>query len=192
MENLSTNESFKIIESVMEIRRRKYEQNGIWLLFWGILIAVAGIAQFIMIKMGMGRNSGLVWLFTMVPAFFGAFIISYLKAKKQIKKQKSPDKLGLLWMFAGLLAMLNGFIFQKYLGHSFTLMIWLPFIMVSLAYALIINNKIWLLMGVLSIPIAYTSLFVEGIYIPLINSLISITLMVIVGVDLNLKHRKNV
>ncbi len=42
MENLTTQDRLKIIQTVINQRKRKYEENGKFLLFWGILIMVAG------------------------------------------------------------------------------------------------------------------------------------------------------
>ncbi len=51
MENLHPKDSLAIIEAVINQRKQKYEENGIFLIFWGILVTLAGIGQFLMLKM---------------------------------------------------------------------------------------------------------------------------------------------
>ncbi len=93
MENLTTQDSLKIIQTVINQRKRKYgkrkyEENGKFLLFWGILIMVAGITQFIMIKMGEEKNAGLAWLCTMLPGFIFTWITKYKENKKAIQNHQ--------------------------------------------------------------------------------------------------------
>ncbi len=89
MENLTTQDSLKIIQTVINQRKKQYEENGKFLLFWGALIMIAGISQFIMIKMGYGKISGLTWAFTMIPGSIITYVSGYRNSKKAIKNNES-------------------------------------------------------------------------------------------------------
>ncbi len=195
MENLSPQESLKIIESIIERRKQKYEENGFLLMFWGALTVIAALAQYIMIINNFGHISGYAWLFTMVPGFIFTIIYSIVKRKKNTKQNVSNDTFGFVWFAAGTAAMLTGFIFlQKIWGQSFLLVMYMPFIFASLTSSLAIKNKLWLILSILSLMIAYASLFVGFMYFPLISALLSLILYLVPGINLfiNYKKRQNV
>ena len=46
---LQVADSLKIIQSVINQRKQKYEENGFFLIFWSVLIMLAGTVQFAML-----------------------------------------------------------------------------------------------------------------------------------------------
>ena len=46
---LQVADSLKIIQSIINQRKQKYEENGFFLIFWSVLIMLAGIIQFVML-----------------------------------------------------------------------------------------------------------------------------------------------
>ena len=75
MEHLQPNDSLKIIQEIINQRKQKYEQNGFFFIFWGILISVAGITQFLMYQFDFHFNkSGFVWLILMPLGFIFTFV----------------------------------------------------------------------------------------------------------------------
>lgn len=190
MNNLSATESLKIIQSAIGLRKHKYEENGFYLLFWGILITFASISQYLIVKMGIPEKSKFIWLFTMIPGFIFSFIVGYIKAKKKVKKHKSPDKMGWLWAFSGLLAILNGFIFGKYFETSFIVILFLPFSITSMASAISIKNKLWVACSVLSTVLVYLSIYMLT-YRSLVIALIVTILFTIPGINLHSNYKKN-
>lgn len=191
MEKMNVTESLKLIESVLELRKRKHEENGYFLLFWGVLVAIAGVLQYVIIAMGKPEKSGFVWLFTMLPGFVFSFIAGWRNAKKKVKQQKSPDTMGWVWAFTGSLAMLNGFFFGKYVGVGFTLMLFLPFYVLSMVVAMGIKNNLWVILTIIATIIGYSSIFVPFLYHSLVTSVIAIVLFAIPGANLYINHRKN-
>lgn len=192
MKKMNATESLKLIESVIELRKRKHEENGYFLLFWGVLIAISGILQYAVIAIiDKPEKSGFVWLFTMLPGSVFTFIIGWRDAKKKVKEQKSPDTMGWVWAFVGGLAMLNGFFFGRYVGEGFTLMLFLPFFVMSMVSAISIKNNLWIILTIIATIIGYSSIFVPFIYHSLMTSLIATVLFAIPGINLYTNYRKN-
>lgn len=194
MEDLTSQDSLKIIQAVIDQRKRKYEENGAFLLFWGVLIMIAGIAQYAMIQMGNGNISGYAWLFTMVPGAIISYISGYKKAKKAVKKERTTDMLGWVWAFAGALALANGFFFGSKFGIGFTFVLFAPFCIAAMASALSLRNYLWICLVILATILAYISLYIPWHYHPLISASIAFLAFLLPGLQLylNYKKRKNV
>lgn len=190
MENLSTQDSLKIIQAVIEQRKQKYEENGFFLLFWAILIIIAGVSQFIMIKMGHGRISGWAWAFTMVPGFIVSIIVGFRDRQKKSKRNESADMHGWLWGMAGTLAMLTGFFFGTKFGQGFTAALFLPFCIAAMASALSLKNNLWITLTILGTVLAYSSLFIPFVYHPLVAAGVAFLIYLIPGIQLYLAHKK--
>ncbi len=190
MEPLKTQDSLKIIQTVIDQRKQQYEQNGVFLLFWGALIVIAGVTQYIMIHIGYGAQSGWAWAATMVPGFIITFISKFVTEKKKAKANKSTDLFGWLWAMAGILAMVTGFFLGGKFGVGFTAVIFLPFCIVAMASALGLRNYTWVFLSVLSTIIAYGSVFITPGYHPLISATIALLLFLIPGIQLFNQHKK--
>lgn len=108
MEHLQPNDSLKIIQEIINQRKQKYEQNGFFFIFWGILISVAGITQFLMYQFDFSK-SGFVWLILMPLGFIFTFVAKMREGIKAEKQGKSIDWTGWLWLVAGIGAMVGGF-----------------------------------------------------------------------------------
>ena len=102
MENLEPKDSLAIISAIISERQQKYEQNGLVFIFWGILIAVSGIVNFI-------TKSPLVWGVLMPLSSVITSVYFYIKGRNNVKKRKSKDWVSFIWLVAGICAMLTGF-----------------------------------------------------------------------------------
>ncbi len=191
MENLKATESLQLIQSVIELRKRKYEENGLMLLFWGTLVTIAGVGQFIMIKMGKAHISGLIWLVTMLPGFIFTFVLKFRNERKKVKALQTPDYLGWIWSFAGVLALINSFVFMQYFAQGVTLMIFTPLILVGLVSAINIKNVLWIVCSLSAMVIAYFTIFIPFLYHSLMSALISLVMFVVPGLSLYINHKKN-
>lgn len=190
MENLSTQDSLKIIQAVIDLRKQKYEQNGIFLIIWGALVAIAGITQYIMIQNGQASISGYAWLFTMVPGAIITFIAGFMQGRKKAKKNERSDLLGFVWALAGVLAFCTGFFFGGKFGIGFTAVIYLPFCIAAMASALALRNYLWIFLTILGTIIAYSSVFIPFMYHPLISASVAFLLFLLPGIQLYINHKK--
>lgn len=192
MENLSTKDSLKIIQTVIEQRKRKYEENGFFLLLWGILVMIAGVSQYILIAMGKGEISGYAWVFTMIPGSIFSAIWGFVEGRKRKKGviKKSADRMDWIWAFTGYLAMMTGFVFGRKFGIGFTAMLYIPFCVAALASALSMKNNTWTFLSIIAAIVSYGSIFVPFKYHPLIAALVAFLLMFIPGLQFYINHKK--
>lgn len=192
MEHLQPNDSLKIIQEIINQRKQKYEQNGFFFIFWGILISVAGITQFLMYQFDFHFNkSGFVWLILMPLGFIFTFVTKMREGIKAEKQGKSIDWTGWLWLVAGIGAMVGGFT-QSSL-KLITILIYLPLIMASLATTLQLKNRLWISTSLISFVLVYSTLFVNyGYYIILMTVVLAALLFLIPGIQLHSDYKKRI
>lgn len=190
MENLTTQESLSIIQSIIDQRKQKYEQNGIFLIIWGLLIAIAGTVQYIMIQNGQANISWYAWVFTMIPGTVLTFIVGFVQGKKKAMKNERSDWLGLVWALAGALALCTGFFFGNKFGIGFTAVLYLPFCIAAMASALTLRNYLWIGLTIVGTIISYASVFIPGTYHPLVAVCVAVLLFLTPGIQLYLAHKK--
>lgn len=192
MEHLQPNDSLKIIQEIINQRKQKYEENGFFFIFWGILISVAGITQFLMYQFDFHfSKSGFVWLILMPLGFIFTFVAKMREGIKAEKQGKSIDWTGWLWLVAGIGAMVGGFT-QSSL-KLITILIYLPLIMASLATALQLKNRLWISTSLISFVLVYSTLFVNyGYYIILMTVVLAALLFLIPGIQLHSDYKKRI
>ena len=183
-------ESLALIQKVVDETRRRYEENGFIITLWGIFVVLAGVSQFILIKMGHGNISYFAWVFTMIPMFLFTFYYMYKVEQKTEKNSRVPDISGMAWLMAGCMAMLTGFVFSNKLGSAFTTTLFLPFCIASLVSAMQLRNTAFIWLSILSVIIAYGCLYVPFIYHPLMSAAIAAVLFLIPGLILRSQYNK--
>jgi len=189
-ENFNIQDSLNVIQSMIDQTKQKYEQNGLTLLVWGILVFGASIAQYSMIVSGNGEKSYLTWVVTMIPGFIITFIAKAINGAKAKLNKKSDDKMGYVWLMAGSMAMITGFILSRELGKAVTPMIWAPFCVAGLATGLYLKEKVFVAMSTVAAIIAFGSVFIDYQLQPVVTSFIALCLMVIPGIKLYKDHKK--
>jgi len=188
--DFSPQESFDLIQRVIDKTRTKYEENGFLITLWGGAVVIAGIAQFIMVKNGLGKQSGFAWLFTMVPLFIFNFIYGYNRKKKSPASVKTTDSASWGWTMAGSMAMLTGFVFGNHFGDAFTTAMFLPFCVAALVSGINLRKPFFVIMSVLAACLAYGALYVPWIYHSLVASSIAFILFFIPGLILRSDYKK--
>ncbi|GIM59167.1 hypothetical protein [Capnocytophaga canimorsus] len=189
MEQLQPNDSLKIIQEVINQRKQKYEQNGFFFIFWGVLIMLAGTIHFLMYQFDFHFNkSGLVWLILMPLGFIFTFIAKMREGIKAEKQGKSIDWMGWLWLVAGIGAMVGGFTQSS---KWIIVLIYLPFAMASLATALQLKNRLWIGTSLISFILVYSTLFINyGYYTILMTVILAALLFLIPGIQLHSDYKK--
>ncbi|MEO6693561.1 MAG: hypothetical protein ABIO41_00005, partial [Ignavibacteria bacterium] len=111
METQQAQTELSVIKKIMEDSRRLNIDNGIHYIFWGILVTVSLIVNYIMLLNGTsGKYIGIMWMVLMsLGAITDAFI-----GRKQEKKSKvktfAGKMLGSLWFASGISMFMFGFI----------------------------------------------------------------------------------
>ncbi len=77
--NLTTEESLKIIQTMINSARSKVAEDGFHLILWGVLVISCCIANYIFLKLEIGNWSGLPWL--LLP-FIGVSVGSYYERRR--------------------------------------------------------------------------------------------------------------
>ena len=193
--DLQVSDSLKIIQSVINQRKQKYEENGFFLIFWSVLIMLSGIIQFVMlITSYYPKQSGFVWLILMPLGFVVNFIIKY-KEKKVARQKNYTDWLDWIWAVAGINAIFAFLVplspFGKF--QIAILVIYLPFAFVALAMALQMKMKLWIVACLLAFIIIYAVQFIsfsQEVFLSLVSSLMAGLLFLIPGIQFHLDYKK--
>lgn len=181
MENLQPKDSLAIIEAVINQRKQKYEQNGIIFIFWGVMIVVSGIVNFV-------TKNPLVWAILMPLMGVVTGVYFFIKGKNNAKKRKISDWTTFIWLAAGICAMLTGFTMPYQWINFF---VFVPFIFASLSTALQLKNKLWMMTSLISMLLVYVEIYVEiGWYSTLLASLLGALVFLIPGVQFYINYKK--
>ena len=193
--DLQVSDSLKIIQSVINQRKQKYEENGFFLIFWSVLIMLAGVLQFAMLITNYyPKQSGFVWLILMPLGFVVNFIIKY-KEKKVATQKNYVDWLDWIWAVAGINAIFAFLVplspFEKF--QIAILVIYLPFAFVALAMALQMKMKLWIATSLVALLLIYAGIFVPfsyEIYLPLLCVVLAALLFLVPGIQFHNKYKK--
>ena len=195
--DLTPQQSFDLINSIIDRQRIAYEEKGYNILIWGIGVMAAGIIQYILLHTPWRNLHGLTWFFIIIPLFFYSAYSGYSDRKKYLSEGGNKnvwDVNGMIWLSVGILGMLNGFIFRELVSCAFTTLIFLPFCVAGMATALSLKKKSFIYLVIIAVIICYLALYIPMNHHPLIASAISLFLFVIPGIILlkDYKQRNNV
>ena len=190
---LQVADSLKIIQSVINQRKQKYEENGFFLIFWSVLIMLAGTVQFAMLIANYyPKQSGWVWGVVMPLGFVVNLIIKY-KEKKVVTQKNYADWLDWIWAVAGINAIFAFLVpfspFGKF--QIAILVIYLPFAFVALAMAL--QMKLWIATSLVALLLIYAAIFVPfsyEIYLPLVCVVLAALLFLVPGIQFHNEYKK--
>lgn len=128
---LTPTESLNVIHEMISGAKARMKENGFIYLFWGWLILICALAQFILLNTGYEAVNFYPY-FLVIPAA----IYTFFKEKNRHRRQGSSNYISLImmavWVTAGINLLLTGFLFSAALQTSPV-----PFILVILALATI-------------------------------------------------------
>lgn len=180
MENLQPKESLAIIEQIIQLRKQKYEENGTFFIFWGILIIVASLGHFLMLQLEVFvQKSGYIWLILMPLGFVFTFLVKMKQGIKVQKEQKYTDWQDYIWLVVGTLPFISVYLMPS---QYLTMAIYLPFCLVCLAMALRFKMKLWIFNSLISIVLCYASVFAH-FYQLLLVAVIAFLIFLIPGIQ---------
>lgn len=99
---LTHEESLQIIQSMINTAKNKITENGFYFLLWGMLVIIACIVQFAMIKLGHGEDSHFVWMIMPLVGVPVSVIYGYMQSKKEKTKSHTDRLYGALWLGFGI------------------------------------------------------------------------------------------
>ncbi|MDY0200733.1 MAG: hypothetical protein WC951_03160 [Bacteroidales bacterium] len=187
-EKLSVEKSFEIITQVITQARNRFEENGFIYLFWGLLISLASIGQFILLQKEYYTINWYPYLLMPIGAVFSG----YYFAKKKEKPQRNMIGRIVSWVYVilSINMMVLGFMFYPTLKENL-----IPIILILLSVgifisAIAIKSRLLLFSGILINLSAFACFSIEPIYRPLLMGIVSIIAVMIPGIILMIQHKK--
>ena len=80
--DLSPEESFKIIQSMISTARNKVSDDGFHLMLWGVLVISCCLLNYFLLQIGFGNWSGIPW---MVMPFIGVPVGTFYEKRRKSK-----------------------------------------------------------------------------------------------------------
>ncbi len=185
---LTPEKSMDLITRVISEARNKFEENGFIYLFWGALLGIVSLTQFILIKQELYEISWYPYLLMPLGAIYT--FVYFFKKKGKRKQNQISRIISFSWIAISGNMMILGFLFYPYLKESL-----IPVILILLSAGIImsgssLNSKILLLSGIIINISAFIGFYIDLSYQPLLMSIVSFVAVFIPGVFLMIQHKK--
>ncbi len=188
-DKLSPEQSLELITQVITQARNKFEENGFIYVFWGALIAIASISQFVLLKNGTYDINWYPYLLMPIGAIYTS--IYFAKKKKKKNTQNLIGKIvSALWIVLSVNMMILGFLFANNLKENL-----IPIILILLSTGIVVSgtslkSKLLLFSGIFIGLSAVIGFYLDRIYQPLLMGIVSLIAILIPGIILMVQHKK--
>jgi len=185
---LSPEKSLELITQVITQARNKFEENGFIYMFWGVLIAITSISQFVLLKNEYYNINWYPYLLMPIGVIYSTI---YFSKKKRKNKQNLISKIiSALWIVLSINMILLGFLFANNLKENL-----IPIILILLSIGTIVSgtsikSKLILYSGIFIGLSALLGFYLEWIYQPLLMGVVSIITILIPGIILMVQHKR--
>jgi hypothetical protein len=187
-DKLSPEKSLELITQVITQARNKFEENGFIYMFWGALIAIASISQFVLLK---NEYYGVSWYpYFLMPAgaVFTAFY--YSKRKDKDKYNLIGKIISALWIVLQVNMIILGFLFANNLKENL-----IPILLILLSIGIIVSgtsikSKLLFYSGIFIGISAFSGFYLERIYLPLLIGIVAIMAIFTPGLLLMIQQKK--
>ena len=96
---MTPEESLRVIQSMIATSRRRFNQNGLYLILWGLLLIPGFVATYLVEKAILQFEVGYVWMGIVVVGFVGSFVIGYTQGRNRSKSWSHLDAIfGFTWL----------------------------------------------------------------------------------------------
>ena len=95
-------ESLALIQSMIDKAQNKIAEDGFEFLLWGVLVIVASIMNYVLLKMGYDDKAGLAWLIMPVIGVPISIIYNRRKAATELVRTYIERAVGNIWMAYGV------------------------------------------------------------------------------------------
>ena len=109
---LTAQESFYLIEGMINKAKDKFAENGFLYLLWGWVVFFCAITQYILIMYTNFPKPEMVWGITWLVVAFQIFYLSKQEKNKKVKTY-TDELIGYVWMVFGFTMFIIGFILGK-------------------------------------------------------------------------------
>ena len=180
-------ESFELINQVINQAKNRFEENGFAFILWGALTAFCCFSQAYLLYIGLGAQS---WYPYLVMPLASIFTIVYYSKKDS----KSCNPLNVissrLWMFTGFNIMILAFGFSAELRSILSTIILLLLGIATALAGSFIRSRMLLFCGIVLNLSAYAAFFVPWKQHPLLMGMVSMVTFLLPGLLLHYKHKR--
>ena len=186
---LTPEESLILITKTIEDTKNRFKENGHQFIFWGILMFIVTISQFLILRLDLNIATGYPALLYPIGGIY-----SFIYARKEYKKKNLPKTIigDIIFSLAAIMGaniLVLAFFFSQRLGESMA-----PIFLILLAFFIFISGvaikyKPLIIGGILLNLIGLSTFYFNWQYHPLIMSIGSVVSLIIPGILLN-KNRK--
>lgn len=187
-EKLSAEKSLELITEVIAQARKKFEENGFIFMLWGVLIAIAAIGQFVLLKNEYYATNWYPYLLMPIGVLYSFYYFS--KKERKSKHNQISAIVSYAWVFLSINMLVLGFLFGRILRESL-----IPVILILLAVGTIISgvsvrSRLLLFSGILINLSAFAGFYIPILYQPLLMGIVAIIAVFIPGIILMVQYKK--
>lgn len=193
---LTPEESLLLITKIIQDTKNRLKENGFIIIFWGILMFVVTLSQFILFQLESKKIIDFVYTIRNWPVFLyplGA-IFTFVYSWKKHRKNNLPLNiigriLGSLGWIIGMNLMILGFFFESQLGK-----VLMPVFLILLSFIITLSGiaikfKPLLICGIILNLIGFATFHFEWQYHSLIASIASVIGIIIPGIWFNINQK---
>lgn len=150
--DFSPEESLKVIRQTIDAAKHEVQENGFYFLFWGILVVIAGLADFYQSwQLQSNVHAHYAWMVLPVAGVTGTIVYEMRRKRKPSERNTFNQLYGMVWLGYGIsLPLLVAYSIQA--GMSPT-----PVILIMTGFAVFISG------GVLHFrPVLYGAVVIWG------------------------------
>lgn len=188
--NFTPEESLLIISKTIRETKKRFEENGHLIIFWGILMFIVSLSQFIFLQLELYEVNWYPNFLYPLGAIYTAFYARKTYKKKNIPKTITGNIIGALGWILGINLMILGFLFFDKLGQAIV-----PVFLILLSLFVFISGiaskfKPLIIGGILLNIIGLSTFYFEWQYHTLIMSIGAVLALIIPGFLLNKDYKK--
>ena len=186
---LTPKESLRIIHEMIESSKERFQDNGYIFLFWGWLISICGLAQFILLQLEYYEINYYPYYLT-IPAVAYTWIYESRRHKKKSKPTFFDKIFNALWSSVGFNILLVGF------GFSFAFHVSpIPFILILVSIATIVSGTVikfkpLIIGGIICNGLVVATIFISPLYHPIIIVVALVASYLVPGYILRKKYKQ--
>ena len=102
MEEKTAKQNLDLVQEMIGMARNRFTDKGFHFSLWGVLVILASISQYVLIKFGIGSASNLVWIGISVIGVPISIIYEKRKERKVGVSSRFGRIYGLLWLGFGI------------------------------------------------------------------------------------------
>jgi hypothetical protein len=192
MENkeFTPSESLALIANVIMEAKSRFKENGLSFILIGSCIFIASLGQFILLNLEYYQIN--YYPYFIMPV---AWVVTYFYYKKRQSVANSKNIIGSLLFILGVILAFNlmiaGFFFWAKFGIALIPFMLILFSIWPVITGVIINNRIFIISGIVINLIAYWSFYIGREFHPLVLSVVSLIGIVIPGLILNYSSKES-